>query len=65
MGRLGSVHGREHHHHDRGTHCPSGAHIVYIDFSQTVDIQVASADTIRIHNGNGSLTLAGNVTLIW
>src|SRR5215472_18828837 len=41
-----------------------GNHIVYIDFHHTVDIQVASADTIRIHNGNAA-TRAGNVTLIW
>jgi hypothetical protein len=41
-----------------------GTHIVYIDSGQSVDIQVASADTIRVHNGAG-ITLAGNVTLIW
>jgi hypothetical protein len=39
-------------------------HIVYIDFNHTVDIQVASADTILIHNGSTG-TRAGNVTLIW
>ncbi len=31
----------------------AGAHIVSIDFSHLVDIQVASADTILIHNGSG------------
>jgi hypothetical protein len=41
-----------------------GAHIVYIDNFHELDIQVASADTIRIHNGD-ILTRAGNVTLIW
>ena len=41
-----------------------GRHIVWLDGAQRVDIQVASADTIRVHNGN-SLTEAGNVTLIW
>jgi hypothetical protein len=41
-----------------------GVHIVYIDFSHAVDIQVAGLDTIRVHNGSGS-TLAGNVTLVW
>ena len=41
-----------------------GIHIVYIDFSHRVDIQVASADTIQIHNG-ATQTLAGNVTLVW
>jgi hypothetical protein len=42
----------------------AGSHIVYIDFNHTVEIQVASADTIRVHNGAAS-TRAGNVTLIW
>ena len=41
-----------------------GRHIVWLDGAQRVDIQVASADTIRVHNGN-SLTEAGNVTLVW
>ena len=42
----------------------AGHHIVYIDFDHLVDIQLASADTIRIHNGTNG-TAAGNVTLIW
>ena len=42
----------------------TGYHIVYIDYRHQVDIQVASADTIRVHNGAG-ITVAGNVTLIW
>jgi hypothetical protein len=42
----------------------AGTHMVYIEGHHFVDIQVASADTIRIHNGN-SATSAGNVTLIW
>jgi hypothetical protein len=42
----------------------AGTHIVYIDFLHTVDIQVASADTILIHNGF-TATMAGNVTLVW
>ena len=42
----------------------AGTHIVYIDLGHLVDIQVASADTIRIHNGN-TFTVAGNVTLVW
>jgi hypothetical protein len=41
-----------------------GRHIVWLDGVHTVDIQVASADTIRVHNGN-SLTETGNVTLVW
>ena len=42
-----------------------GTHIVYLDISHTVDIRVASADTICVHNSAGGLTRAGNVTLIW
>jgi hypothetical protein len=40
------------------------AHIVYINNSHTVDIQVASEDTIRVHNGSAA-TQTGNVTLVW
>jgi hypothetical protein len=47
-----------------GTGGPVGTHIVYIDEDHHVDIQVASADTILIHNGSTG-TRAGNVTLIW
>jgi len=39
-------------------------HMVYINASHTVDIQVASADTIVIHNAHPTVQ-AGNVTLIW
>jgi hypothetical protein len=42
----------------------AGDHIVYIDRAHQVDIQLASADTIRVHNGTNG-TRAGNVTLIW
>ncbi len=42
----------------------AGAHIVYIDFNHQVEIQVASINTIRVHNG-AAFTRAGNVTLIW
>jgi hypothetical protein len=42
----------------------STGHIVYIDFNHYVEIQVASADTIRVHNGLG-VSATGNVTLIW
>ena len=41
-----------------------GRHIVWLDDVHLVDIQVASADTILIHNAN-SVTMTGNVTLIW
>ena len=42
----------------------AGTHIVWIDSNHQVDIRVASADTILVHNGAVS-TMAGNVTLIW
>ncbi len=41
-----------------------GHHIVFIDLNHAVDIQVNSADTIRVHNGSTG-TRAGNVTLVW
>ena len=41
-----------------------GRHIGYIDYDHKVDIQVHSADTIRIHNGD-SQAQTGTVTLIW
>ena len=42
----------------------STGHIVYIDFNHFVEIQVASADTIRVHNGL-NVSATGNVTLVW
>jgi hypothetical protein len=48
----------------QGASSIAGTHIVYIDNVHGVDIRVASADTILIHNGNPS-TRAGNVTLVW
>ncbi len=47
-----------------GDNATAGTHIVFIDFNHKVDIQVASATTIRVPNGD-SATRAGNVTLIW
>jgi hypothetical protein len=47
-----------------GTSTQAGTHIVWIDISHQVDIQVASATTIHVHN-NSTGTVAGNVTLIW
>jgi len=47
-----------------GSSNTAGAHIVWIDYAHTVDIQVASVDTILVHNGLG-ITAAGNVTLVW
>jgi len=48
----------------QGVALTAGDHIVYIDRAHQVDIQLASADTIRVHNGTNG-TRAGNVTLIW
>ena len=41
-----------------------GTHIVFLDFSHRVDIQVNTPDTFRVHNGD-TATRTGNVTLIW
>jgi hypothetical protein len=42
----------------------AGTHIVYLDFSHLVQIEVAGTDTFLIHNGN-SIEMTGVVTLIW
>ena len=41
-----------------------GTHIVFLDFSHQVDVQVASPITIRIHNASTG-TRFGSVTLTW
>jgi hypothetical protein len=46
-----------------GSGSTAGTHILWIDAHHLVDIQVASADTIKIHNSN--VTQVGSVTLIW
>ena len=48
----------------QGDSSTTGTHIVAISLTRTIDIQVASASTIRVHNGAIG-TVAGNVTLIW
>ena len=47
-----------------GSSGTADTHIVYIDSAHKVDIQVASADTILVHNGSAA-TVVGNVTLVW
>jgi hypothetical protein len=47
-----------------GASATAGHHIVWIDGSHQVEIQVASADTILIHNISTG-TRAGSVTLVW
>jgi hypothetical protein len=42
----------------------AGTHMVYIDFSHQVDVEVNTTDSFRIHNGSGAVR-TGNVTLIW
>ena len=42
----------------------AGTHIVFLDFSHQVDIQVNGTDTFIIHNG-AAAARDGNVTLIW
>lgn len=41
-----------------------GTHIVFLDFAHTVDIEVNTGDSMRIHNTSAAAQ-AGNVTLIW
>ena len=42
----------------------AGTHILWLDFSHQVDIQVNTDSTIRVHNGSGAVK-EGNLTLIW
>lgn len=42
----------------------AGTHILYLDYSHLVDIQVASSDTFIIHNAN-TIAMSGVVTLVW
>jgi hypothetical protein len=42
----------------------AGTHIVFLDFSHLVDIQVNTADTFVVHNASSG-TRTGVVTLIW
>jgi hypothetical protein len=48
----------------QGNSATAGTHIVAISLTRTIDIQVASAGTILVHNGAINM-VAGNVTLIW
>jgi len=41
-----------------------GTHIVYLDFSHLVDVEVGGPDTITIHNAN-SIAQTGTLELIW
>ena len=42
----------------------AGTHIVYLDYTHEVDVEVAGSDTIVVHNG-ASATRSGQITLIW
>ena len=48
-----------------GRSATAATHIVFIDDAHQVVIEVASADTIRVHNYSLDATVAANVTLIW
>ena len=43
----------------------SNTHILWLDYSHTVDLKVNNADSFKIHNGNGSIAATGYVTLVW
>jgi hypothetical protein len=42
----------------------TGTHIVYLDFSHLVDVQVSGPSSIQVHNAN-SIGQTGDVTLIY
>jgi hypothetical protein len=42
----------------------AGTHILYLDFSHQVDIEVNTTDSFRVHNGAAAVR-TGNVTLVW
>jgi hypothetical protein len=42
----------------------AGTHIVYLDYSHTVDIRVNTTDSFVVHNANPN-PMAGSITLIW
>jgi hypothetical protein len=42
----------------------AGTHIVYLDFSHTVDIEVHAGPTFVVHNASG-IAATGNITMIW
>jgi hypothetical protein len=42
----------------------AGTHIVWIDFSHQVNLQVNTTDTFRVHNG-AAAARGGYVTMIW
>jgi hypothetical protein len=41
-----------------------GTHIVYLDFSHQVDIEVEDGTSFRVHNG-AAAQRTGNVTVVW
>ena len=43
----------------------AGTHILWLDYSHTVDLRVNNADSFVVHNGATISPAAGNVTLIW
>ena len=47
-----------------GFSASQGVHIVYLDYSQEVDIEVASASQIQVHNGSTGVR-TGYVKMIW
>jgi hypothetical protein len=42
----------------------AGTHMLFLDFSHQVDIEVNTTDSIRVHNESAA-TRTGNLTLIW
>lgn len=48
----------------QGSSANPGTHMIYLDASHTVDLEILSTDTMVIHN-RGTVAQAGNVKLIW
>ena len=48
----------------QGFSAVEGTHIVFLDFSHQVDIEVATPTSIRVHNTSSGVR-TGRVTLIW
>jgi hypothetical protein len=47
-----------------GATAAPGTHVVYLDASHKVDVEILSADALVVHNG-ATTTQTGKLTLIW
>ncbi len=51
----------------QGFSAATGTHIVFLNFTHSVDLEVQNADQFRVHNGRaaGTPNATGNVKMIW